>query len=187
MPIVGNDESTVIAFNDECQIYGVTNVSPLSPSDLLTIGSWSNWFKTVMTNRLIMNYPAHTLTLSVNGQLIATLPMRPDLSNYVDHVDFEFSEYTAYGSLGNRFAIGQIQIAAQPSLGLSLKSGIPTLSLSGMTGANYALEYSSVLGAGASWQPVLNYSNILLTNNPQSFPDTSFTGSPRRFYRARAQ
>ncbi len=119
LPLADTDESTVIAFNDSGQIYAVTNVFT-SLSDLVTIGSWTSLVATIMTNQMIMNYPARTITLSVNGNLIATVPMRPDLTNYVDHITFEFVEDTAYGSAGNTFALDEIKVglaSLQPTLG----------------------------------------------------------------------
>ncbi|HEX5400515.1 MAG TPA: SBBP repeat-containing protein [Verrucomicrobiae bacterium] len=109
LPIAGNDESTVIALGDGGQIFGVTNVLS-SAADLINIGSWSNWVGSVMSNQLILNYPAHTITFAINGNLVATLAMRPDLTNYVDHVTFEFEENTANGAAGNRFALGNVKV-----------------------------------------------------------------------------
>lgn len=109
LPITGDDESIVMAFNDGGEIYGITNVLS-GPSDFVTIGNWSSLAGTIMTNRIVLNYPARTMTFSLNGNVLATLPMRPDLIQPVGHMNFEFDELTAYGSTGNQFALDEVQV-----------------------------------------------------------------------------
>jgi uncharacterized repeat protein (TIGR03803 family) len=75
--------------------------------------------------------------------------------------------------------------ASAPSLGINWNSNnLPQLVLSGSLGGRYALEYASELPAGNRWQSLLNLTNVVLTNNPQSIIDTSASGESRRFYRA---
>ena len=187
LPIVGNDESTVVAFSDGGQIFGVTNVLS-SEAPIVTIGSWSNLVGTVMSNQLVLNYPSNSMTFSVNGNLIATLPMRPDLIKNVDHVTFEFDEQ-GVSSAGNTFALDEISVglaSAQPTLGLSVSGGLPNLRLSGLIGSRYTLDYVPELGLTNNWQALLNYTNILLTNGTQFFLDTSSNSYLQRFYRAQS-
>ena len=121
LPIFGNDESMVMGFIDGGEIVAVTNVFS-SPADFVTIGDWSSLVETVMTNELEINYPQQTITLSVNGNFIATWPMRPDLTDYVDSINFEFDEVTEYGSAGNTFALDEIRVASECIFGPQVQS-----------------------------------------------------------------
>jgi len=168
VPISGNDESIAVAFNDGGQIFAVTNVLA-SVSDLVTIGSWSNLVGTVMTNELILNYPAHTMTLSVNGNLIGTLPMRPDATNYVRSINFEIAENTAYGSSGNRIAIDEVQVmVVAPQLAIT-RSGVNVVLTWPTNAAGFILESTTNLAPPAIWStnlpaPVVVNGQINVTN-----------------------
>jgi uncharacterized delta-60 repeat protein len=67
-----------------------------------------------------------------------------------------------------------------PVLSISMSNALPLLSLTGDLGRPYLLLYSASLGPAAQWQPLWP---LLLTNNPQNYPDPSATGMNRRFYR----
>jgi hypothetical protein len=67
-----------------------------------------------MTNTLILNYPNGTFSYALNGQTMATMPLGPYFSNVVDSVTFTGFERSA-GSLGNRFAISDVQVALSTS------------------------------------------------------------------------
>jgi hypothetical protein len=180
-----DDEVTVLAIADGGQIYAITNVMT-SLSDLVTIGSWSGLVGTVMTNHLVLNYLSRTMTYALNGTTLANLPMRPDLTNCVTLVNFEFDEIDSYGATGNTFALDSVKVesvtTSPPVLSIAWSNGSPRLNLSGVIGCRYAVDYKTSLAANNNWQSL---ATNLLWVDPLSFTDTNAIGNVRRFYRAR--
>lgn len=70
----------------------------------------------------------------------------------------------------------------RPVLGISWSNDLPKLSITGDLGSKYAVECLTSLAASNNWQSLVTNT---LTTNPQTFTDTTATGAPRRFYRAR--
>jgi len=66
-------------------------------------------------------------------------------------------------------------------LSITISNGLPALSLSGELGRRYTIEYASVLGFPGAWNPL---ATLWLTNNPQTFFDTSAFGQTQRYYQA---
>jgi hypothetical protein len=84
------------------------------------------------------------------------------------------------------FAIGNACGDCDPGhLVISWSNGLPRLSINGIPGIGYALEYASAIPAGNRWQRVMGQTNLTLTNDTQFFLDSSATGATQRFYRAR--
>ena len=104
------DYNPPIVFMDTGAIVALTN----GTAPLITIGNWGSLAGTVMTNTLILNYPNGTFSYALNGQTMATMPLGPYFSNVVDSVTFTGFERSA-GSLGNRFAISDVQVALSTS------------------------------------------------------------------------
>lgn len=66
-------------------------------------------------------------------------------------------------------------------LSITVSNAVPALSLSGELGRRYTIEYSSALGFPGAWNP---FTTLWLTNNPQTFFDTSACGQTQRYYQA---
>ncbi len=87
--------------------------------------------------------------------------------------------YLADGDAG--LQILDVTKLVQPVLKM-IRSGLPTLELTGVVGANYALESVPALPASGNWTPL---PAIALTNSPQTVVDTTLQNGSPRFYRAR--
>lgn len=77
-----------------------------------------------------------------------------------------------------RLSVGLIPAPAQ--LNIALSNMIPTIALSGTTGATYRVEYASSLPA-TNW---LALTNLFLAVSPHIIFDASATNQTNRFYRA---
>ena len=123
-----------IWFTDTGSIMAQTN----GTGTPLLIGSWAALAGTVMTNVLILDYPDGTLSYSLNGQTLATLPLGPYFTNVVGAIYFTGSERTA-GSSGNRFAIANVEVQAFTSSNnftYIIGNNTNTISITGYTGTN---------------------------------------------------
>lgn len=66
-------------------------------------------------------------------------------------------------------------------LSITVSNGLPALNVSGELGRRYTIEYSSVLDVPSAWNPL---ATLWLTNNPETFFDSSACGQTQRYYRA---
>ena len=72
--------------------------------------------------------------------------------------------------------------ATAPGLGIGWSNGLPRLSITGVVGSRYAVDYVAALTVSNNW---LSLATNTLSVNPLSFTDTNAIGNSRRFYRAR--
>ena len=74
---------------------------------------------------------------------------------------------------------------SQSVLGLARSHGLPQLSLTGLVGYGYALEYAPTFPTDPNnvWRSLMNQTNWVLTNSTQLLTDTSAAGAAQRFYR----
>ncbi len=85
----------------------------------------------------------------------------------------------ADGSQSSQQAL--LTVVVPPTLTLELSAGYPLLTLSGMPGSNFVVQYSTNL-QGTAWAKLLSLSN--LASSPYLFLDPAGAGQPNRFYRA---
>jgi hypothetical protein len=122
----------LIYFKDTGSVIALTNGTNVQ----VLIGSWGSLAGTVMTNKLILDYPDGTFSYSLNGQLLATLPLGPYFTNVIGAIYFNGFERTA-GSLGNRFAIANVEVQAFTSSNdFAYSTGNNTITITGYTGTN---------------------------------------------------
>jgi len=100
-----------VAFMDTGAIDAFTFTDETSVRTNL-IGHWGSLAKMVMTNTMILDYPNGTFSYSLNGQTLATLPLGTYFTNVVDAIYLTGFERSA-GSLGNRFAISDVEVEIQ--------------------------------------------------------------------------
>lgn len=131
-----------LAFTDAGSIVGFTN----GPNVQTPIGNWGSLAGTVMTNSLILDYPHGTFSYSLNGQILATLPLGPYYTNVVGAIYFNGVERSA-GSLGNRFAIDDVTVR------LLTATAITTQPLNQIVAAttNLALTVAATNATGFQW------------------------------------
>jgi hypothetical protein len=108
------DYNVLIFFNDGGQVFAFTNEHSLSA--LVPIGSWAGLAGTVMTNQLVLNYPAQTYQFSINGNVLTNMPLPGFITNFLDGAYMEISETSTGGwgytaSTGNQFALDDIEIS----------------------------------------------------------------------------
>jgi hypothetical protein len=84
-----------------------------------------------------------------------------------------------YGSLTSSNAL--LTVIIVPTLDLQFWAGYPLLSLDGMLGSNFVVQYSTNV-AGTNWNHLLSLTN--LPASPYLFLDSGGVGQPARFYRA---
>ena len=77
-----------------------------------------------------------------------------------------------------------LTVIVPPTLGIRLSAGDPLLTLDGMLGSNFVVQYSTNLG-GTNWTHLLSVTN--LPSSPYPFLDPAGAGEPARFYRASMQ
>jgi hypothetical protein len=122
----------LIFFTDTGSIIALTNgTNPQVP-----IGNWGSLAGTVMTNSLFLDYPDGTFSYSLNGQTLATLPLGGYFTNVVGAVYFNGFEHAA-NSLGNRFAIADVEVEAfTPSNDFIYIITNNTITITGYAGTN---------------------------------------------------
>ena len=122
----------LIFFTDSGSIIALTNGTSVQ----IPIGSWGSLAGTVMTNTLILDYPDGIFSYSLNGQTLATLPLGPYFTNVIGAVYFNGFERSA-GSLGNRFALGDVEVEAfTPSNIFTYTANTGSITITGYTGTN---------------------------------------------------
>ena len=94
-----------VVFMDAGSIVALTNGTSVQ----IPVGNWGSLAGTVMSNTLILDYPNASFSYSLNGQLLATLPLGPYFTNVIGAIYFTGFERSA-GSLGNRFAIDDVKV-----------------------------------------------------------------------------
>ena len=78
-----------------------------------SIGSWLNLAGTVMTNQLIVNYPAQTFSFFLNGTMLASIPFSGGITNVnvVGQMGFEWDD--PFGD-SLQFALDDVRIETVP-------------------------------------------------------------------------
>jgi len=117
---VFDDNSPFVFFTDAGQVVVFTNKPSQSPLELpyVPIASWSNLAGTVMTNVLVVNYPAGTFSFSLNGAVLTNNMAIPGVfTNYFEvHLNAEENTTNAgVASLGNTFAVGNVLLTVSSS------------------------------------------------------------------------
>ncbi len=187
----------MLFINDDGRVVVFTNTPSISPLDLPfeQIGTWSAFKNTVMTNVLVLNYPAGTFSFSMNGTVLTDMAIPGFFTNLLDAVRLQaFEGFTNSGiaSLGNSFALGNVQltaptsptnqdvaayIAAAKGQELNqLSSGAPTLSATGFafhaeidgTGSNTVLSATDQVPGG---------SNVVLSLDGPGSPEAEFNAA----------
>jgi hypothetical protein len=122
----------LILFTDTGSIIALTNGTSLQ----VPIGNWGSLAGTVITNKLVLDYPDGIFSYSLNGQPLATLPLGPYFTNVVGAIYFNGFERSA-GSLGNRFAIADVEVEAfTPSNIFTYTTNNDTITITGYSGTN---------------------------------------------------
>ncbi len=166
LPSTGGGDNPLLLFNDDGGVLAFTNQASTTPLVLpfVQIGSWSGLQNTVMTNVLVLDYSAGTYSFSLNGVVLTnSMPIPGYFTNLFDAIRVEaFESVTNAGvaSLGNTFALGNVQLsvpassanqdvsqyipAAKGQLFDQFTSGVPTLSATGF------MYQTSVTGIGSN-------------------------------------
>jgi Viral BACON domain len=166
LPMTGGGDNPLLLFNDDGGVLVFTNQASTTPLVLpfVQIGSWSALQNTVMTNVLVLDYSAGTYSFSLNGAVLTNdMPIPGYFTNLFDAVRMQaFESVTNAGvdSLGNSFALGNVQLsvpasstnqdlsqytpAAKGQLFDQFTSGAPTLSVTGF------MFQTSVTGTGSN-------------------------------------
>ncbi len=120
------DQNPLVIFADNGSVYAFTG-SPnngVGPLPLVPLGAWGAWKNTVMTNRLVLNYPARTFALFINGTTITNnMSISQYFTNIFTGVNFGFVEMLR-SSGGNKFAIDNIQVL-RPSTNADVVAYVP--------------------------------------------------------------
>ncbi|HKW30190.1 MAG TPA: leucine-rich repeat protein [Verrucomicrobiae bacterium] len=125
----------LIFFTDTGAIIALTNGTTVQ----VPIGSWGSLAGTVMTNKLVLDYPDGIFSYSLNGRPLATLPLGSYFTNAVGAIYFNGFERSA-GSLGNRFALADVEVEAfTPSNIFTYTTNNRTITITGYNGTNTTL------------------------------------------------
>jgi len=189
-------------------VTNATNWSSTTPWEQVVSGGFGNT-NNIELHRIIV--ACGNLWVSFSGKMTAQVWRSADGVNWVQSNVNGFAAtnnanaggYAALASLtcanGNEFVawggtwhnptntnieaaqVWETTVLAPPSLTLQFTGGYPLLSLSGMSGGNFVVQYSSNLAA-TNWMNLLSLTN--LSTNPYQFSDPSGVGQAARFYRA---
>jgi hypothetical protein len=106
------DQNPLVFYADSGKVYAFTN-SPnggVGALPLVQIGTWSSYAGQIMTNHLVLNYPARTFSLSLNGTVLTNnMVISQYFTNILTKVDFGAIEILPSSS-GNKFAVDDVQI-----------------------------------------------------------------------------
>ena len=108
----GFDSAPLVFFADSGKIYVFTNAPNLGVGQLpmVQIGTWSSYAGQMMTNHLVLNYPARTFSFSLNSVVLTNnMVITPFFTNIFTRADFGMIE-TSSSSAGNKFALDNVQI-----------------------------------------------------------------------------
>jgi len=115
----------LLLFNDDGQVLVSTNNATIFGSlDLpdVPIGNWSALAGTITTNVLVLNYPAGTFSFSINGAALTNMAIPGFFTNVFDAVRltaFEAITNAGIASLGNSFALGDVQVSVPTTSGVT--------------------------------------------------------------------
>lgn len=177
------DTRSFLLFFDSGIVGAITN---LSPPSFATIGSWSNYVGTVMTNELVLNYPAHTFSFAINGTVLTNMPLWSGFTNIFTDVSFGPTE-TSSGAQGNQFALDNVKLSVVPtdfritSIQVVGKTNT-TIGFTTLLGALYQVQTNNDLVAG-TWLTLTN--NVRGTGGIVPVTDSFVPAQQRRFYRVR--
>ncbi|HKW30193.1 MAG TPA: leucine-rich repeat protein [Verrucomicrobiae bacterium] len=146
----------LILFTDTGAIIALTNGTNVQ----VPIGNWGLLAGTVMTNSLLLDYPDGTYSYSLNGQTLATLPLGRYFTNVVGAIYFNGFERSA-GSLGNRFALANVEVEAFTSSNnfiYIITNG--TITITGYTGTDSAVTIPGTING----LPVTSIGNYAFEN-----------------------
>ena len=102
----------LVFYADSGAVYAFTNDpnNGVGPLPIVQIGTWSSHVGTIMTNRLVLNYPASTFSVSLNGVMLTnSMVITHYFTNILTEVDFGAAEFMST-SAGNKFALDNVQI-----------------------------------------------------------------------------
>ncbi len=102
----------LVFYADSGKVYAFTNDpnNGIGQLPIVQISDWSADKNTVMTNHLVLNYPARTFSVSLNGVVLTNnMVITPFFTNIFMEVDFGAVEILASSS-GNKFAVDDVQI-----------------------------------------------------------------------------
>jgi len=112
-----DEHNSLIMLNDAGQVFAINGQA--STDTLIPIGNWSNFVGTIMTNTLVLNYPARTFSYALNGVVMTNMALTSYVTNYFDQVEFDtFESFPGGGgytnSIGNEFALSQVTVVTVP-------------------------------------------------------------------------
>ena len=104
----------LVDFSDSGEVIAQTSSSG-GTNFFSSIGSWQSLAGTVMTNQLIVNYPAQTFSFFLNGTMLASIPFSGGFTNVdvVGQMGFEWDD-PFRDSL--QFALDDVRIETVPEL-----------------------------------------------------------------------
>lgn len=121
---------SLLRFDDNGTIYAVNTNSAVNNYSFVRIGSWANLRGTVMTNQLILNYPAHTFSFSLNGVILTNMPLCGLFTNFVTQTGFDASE-DSLGPPLPQFALDDVMVEAaqipEPASSVLVIAGVVAL------------------------------------------------------------
>jgi hypothetical protein len=171
----------LIALADNGQVVAFTN-SPVSDPGL-PVGNWGQWAGTLMTSRLLLDYPGRAFSLSINGRLAARGSIAAYFTNTLDAVRFVFMEATP-SSLGNSFALDDVAVTEVPYLRAVEKAGTDIrIRFNTLCSRNYVVEKRDNWGTDV-WMTLT--SGRAGADGMVTVTDPGAAKLPRRFYRVGA-
>lgn len=121
-------------------------------------------------------------TGNTNGLIGGATNASYTVSGLVDTASFWVSVRNTLGMIDSASATVTVVPAIMPRLGLSRISGMAAISVDGLTGTQYLLQYSTNVTT-TNWNTLLDYNQNV---NPFIYIDSGALGVPTRFYRAMA-
>ena len=111
----------VIFINDGGQVFAFTNNADAATpfATVAQMGTWSAHVGTMMTNVFIVSFASNTWTYLINGVTLTNMPIPNYVTNIFGAAGLEIFEAIPGGgvaSLGNRFAIDDVQLISGPSI-----------------------------------------------------------------------
>jgi uncharacterized repeat protein (TIGR01451 family) len=106
------ESQPIVFYADVGKVYAFTNDpnNGVGQLPIVQIGTWSAFKNTIMTNHLVLNYPARTFSLSLNGVVLTNnMVITPFFTNIFAGMDLSAVEILATSS-GNKFAVDDVQI-----------------------------------------------------------------------------
>jgi hypothetical protein len=110
LPMTNGAMQSLLEFSDGGQLYALNTNSILHDYSFIGIGNWQSLAGTLITNQLIVNYPANTFSFSLNGVLLANLPLSGLFTDLVGQTRFDASE--VYPPTSRQFALDDVMVEA---------------------------------------------------------------------------